>query len=369
MPPDHDVVVVGSGPAGLSAAGALSRLGVAAVVLERDDEIGARWARRYDRLRLHTARRFSGLAHYPLPKTLPRYVTKDEFAAYLRDYAAHFELDVRPSQEVTAIRPRHGAWAVETTADTWQARVVVVATGKYDRPVLPDWPGRDLYRGPVLHASGYRSGADYRGQDVLVVGLGNTGAEIAADLLESGARRVAVAMRTPPPITRRDIAGVPVQILGIAGSVLPASVGDRLGSALRKIGTGDLSGYGIGPAAWGPFTARRPPVIDVGFLAQLRAGRVDVLPAVDRLTEDAVVLTDGRRERFDAVIAATGYRSSLADLLDLDPAHPDALPAGVHAVGFRETIRGALFEMRRDSLALAQTIAAELRSSRQLLPS
>jgi flavin-dependent dehydrogenase len=110
-------------------------------------------------------------------------------------------------------------------------------------------------------------------------------------------------------------------------------------------------------------------VIDVGFLAQLRAGRVDVLPAVDRLTEDEVVLTDGRRERFDAVIAATGYRSSLADLLDLDPGRPDALPAGVHTIGFRETIRGALFEMRRDSLVLAQTVAAELDASRQPTPS
>ncbi len=160
---------------------------------------------------------------------------------------------------------------------------------------------------------------------------------------------------------------MPVQVLGIAGSVLPAALGDRLGSALRKVGTGDLSGYGIGPAAWGPFTARRPPVIDVGFLAELRAGRIDVLPAVDGLTEDEVVLADGRRERFDTMIAATGYQSVLPDLLDLDSGA--ALPAGVHAIGFRETIRGALFEMRRDSLELAKAVAAEVGARTQPAPS
>ena len=81
MPDDVSVLVVGAGPAGLSAAGALARLGIRATVLERDAEVGVRWAERYDRLRLHTIRRFSGLAHYPLPRELGRYVAKDEFAA------------------------------------------------------------------------------------------------------------------------------------------------------------------------------------------------------------------------------------------------------------------------------------------------
>ena len=96
--PEIKVVVVGAGPAGLSTAGALERLGVRCVVLERDAEIGSRWTNRYSRLRLHTVRRFSGLAHYPLPRELPRYVTKDEFAAYLRDYATRLGLDVHVGQ-------------------------------------------------------------------------------------------------------------------------------------------------------------------------------------------------------------------------------------------------------------------------------
>src|ERR1700693_919476 len=89
------VVVVGAGPAGLSAAAALKKRGLDAVLFDQDDRIGARWLRRYERLHLHTVRRFSGLAHHPMPSRYPRYVSKDLFARYLRDYAEHFGLDVR----------------------------------------------------------------------------------------------------------------------------------------------------------------------------------------------------------------------------------------------------------------------------------
>jgi NADPH-dependent 2,4-dienoyl-CoA reductase/sulfur reductase-like enzyme len=365
MQAEADVLVIGGGPSGLSTAGALARLGVRSVVLEQDREIGARWAGRYDRLRLHTVRRFSGLAHHPLPATLPRYVTKDEFARYLRDYAARLELDVRLGQEVILIRRHDERWVVDTSASSWRAQVVVFATGKHDRPVVPPWPGRDDHRGRLVHSSTYGSGSEYEGQDVLVVGLGNTGAEISADLAQSGARRVAVAVRRPPPITRRDIAGIPIQLLGMAGSLLPASVGDRLASAMRRIAIGDLSRYGLGQAHWEPFSARRPPVIDVGFLRELRGGRIEILPAVERLTEDEVVFADGRQERFDAVIAATGFRSGLSDLLEAglrgdNGGIPASLPAGLHAVGFRESMRGVLFEARRDSIELARVISREL---------
>ena len=343
MPDDVPVIVVGAGPAGLSTAGALARLGIRATVLERDAEVGARWAERYDRLRLHTIRRFSGLAHHPLPRELPRYVAKDEFARYLRDYAVRLGLDVRLDTDVSRIRRDGDGWVVEAPAAAFRAPIVVIATGKYDAPVVPEWPGRETFRGSLVHSSGYRSGADYAGQDVLVAGFGNTGAEIAADLVESGANRVAVSVRTSPPITRRDVVGIPIQLLGMAASVLPPRAADRIASALRRVTIGDLSRYGLGPAEWGPFTARRPPVIDVGFLRQLRARRVEILPAVERLTEREVVFADGRSEPFDAVVAATGFRNALADLVELDgePARapaggaPARLPHGLYVIGLR----------------------------------
>lgn len=370
MPDEAPVIVVGAGPAGLSTAGALARLGIRATVLERDAEVGARWAARYDRLRLHTIRRFSGLAHHPLPRELPRYVTKDEFARYLRDYAVRFGLDVRLDTDVSRIRPEGDGWVVEAPAAVLRAPIVVIATGKYDAPVVPEWPGRETFRGSLVHSSAYRSGAAYVGQDVLVAGFGNTGAEIAADLAESGANRVAVSVRASPPIQRRDVVGIPVQLLGMAASVIPPRAADRIASALRRVAIGDLSRYGLGPAEWGTFTAKRPPMIDVGFLGQLRARRVEIRPAVERLAEREVVFADGRSEPFDAVVAATGYRNALAGIVEIDgePARaptsgaPARLSHQLYVIGFRETVRGDLFETRRDSLALAREISRDLAS-------
>ena len=189
------MIVVGAGPAGLATAACLGRRGLRAVVLERDAELGNRWAGRHDSLRLHTVRRFSGLPHLPLPRSLPRYVGKDDFAVYLREYAERLELDVRLGVEVRAIR---SGSEVETDGGVWRSSAVVIATGRHDLPVVPDWPSRERYRGRLLHSSEFRSGAGYRGQRVLVVGLGNSGADLALDLAGHGAR-VSVAVRPGSP--------------------------------------------------------------------------------------------------------------------------------------------------------------------------
>ena len=365
------VVIVGAGAAGLSAGGALKRLGLEPTILDKDDRVGGSWARRYERLHLHTVKRFSGLAHHPISRSYPRYMHKDQFAGYLEQYAEALELRVELSRPVRTVRAgEDGLWeTVSAEGERWLAPVVIIATGRYNEPVVPRWPGLDDYAGRVVHSRDYVSGRDFAGQDVLVVGIGNSGAEIAADLVEQGASRVAIAVRTSPPIMPRDLFGlVPVQLLGIALTPVPVPrLLDRAGSLARRVAIGDLSRYGLGKAEWGPFTARRPAVIDVGFLKELKSLKIDVRPAPDRFTDNGVVFADGREETFGAVIAATGFDSGLGQLLEV----PDAVEdnggprfrsgrptphAGLYFMGFDETTRGVLFEAKRDSLRLARAV-------------
>jgi cation diffusion facilitator CzcD-associated flavoprotein CzcO len=365
------VVIVGAGAAGLSAGGALKRLGIEPTILDKDDRIGGSWARRYERLHLHTVRRFSGLAHHPIPRSYPRYVPKDQFADYLEQYAEALQLHVELGSPVRTVRTgEDGLWEIVSEKEERRlAPVVIIATGNYHEPVVPRWPGLEDYGGRVVHSHDYASGRDFAGEDVLVVGIGNSGAEIAADLVEQGASRVAIAVRTSPPIMPRDLFGlVPVQMLGLALTPVPApALIDRAGALTRRVATGDLSPYGLGKAEWGPFTARRPPVIDVGFLKELKRRKIEVLPSPERFKADGVVFADGRKESFAAVIAATGYDSGLRRLLDVPGAlKHDGRPrfrsgrptphAGLYFIGFDETTRGVLFEAKRDSLRLARAV-------------
>jgi putative flavoprotein involved in K+ transport len=365
--PRTDVVIVGGGASGLAAGGALAQREIRAVILDRDDEIGGSWARRYERLHLHTVRRFSGLPGLEIPRDHGRYVSKDHYAAYLSNYARRFGLDLRMGHDVTSIRP---AWSVESDAAKWQSRVVVVATGKYARKRLPQWPGLDQFGGPVVHSVDYRTGRDFAGMRVLVVGAGNSGSEIAADLSEQGAAHVAIAIRTPPPITSREVLGVPVQVWGIALSRVPPRLVEPVATRLRKVATRDLPQYGIGEAGWSPLIARKPPVIDVGFLRELRARRIHVRPALTRLTAGRAVFADETEEPFDAIVAATGFTTGLEQLL-ADPSVLDeqGLPRemrpgdapGLYFMGYVETVRGQLFEANREAKRLAELVEVYLR--------
>jgi putative flavoprotein involved in K+ transport len=372
------VVIVGAGAAGLSTAAALARRGVDALVLDRSDRIGGSWASRYERLHLHTIRRFSGLAHHGIPSRYPRYLSKDEYATYLGEYAGRFGLRVALGNEVTAICPASGgshAWEIQTSRSTVGAQVVIVATGHYAEPSIPAWEGIDEYEGRLIHSAAYRSGREFAGSRVLVVGLGNSGAEIATDLVEQGATSVSVAVRTPPPIVTREMFGVvPVQLFGIALMPLglPRMV-DRIGARLRKHAVGDLRPYGIGDAAWGPFTARRPAVIDVGFLEVLKRGQVTVRPALARLTRGGVEFADGSSGEFEVVVVATGFGTGLETILrdvpdvvsesgqPLARSGESSAASGLYFIGFDETIRGHLFEARRESRRLARHVARLLR--------
>lgn len=374
--PDHKIIIVGGGAAGLTTAGALKYLGLDSVILDKDTEVGGTWARRYARLHLHSVRSYSGLAHYPLPRTWPKWVPKDRFVLYLKAYAAHFHLNWIGNTIVRRVRQdAEGGWLIETNQDVWRSKIAVIAAGHYGTPVVPDWPGRDDYSGQLLHSIDYRTGRAFAGKRVLVVGSGNSGTEIACDLAEQGAAFVANSIRTPPPVAPREFLGTPVQVFGITMSALPSSIADRISEVIARIAIGDLSPYEVRPAAWQPFSASKVPIIDVGWVKEVKKGSVQLRPGVARLTATGVIYDDGQAEDFEVIVAATGFKTGLPDLVDVPglldergyPRVPSGQPTsarGLYFMGYTESVRGHLYEANRDSRRLAKILQRELQSRR-----
>ncbi|MFJ1882792.1 MULTISPECIES: flavin-containing monooxygenase [unclassified Streptomyces] len=372
---DRPVYVIGGGPGGLAAAAALRELGVRAVVLEKSGNVGASWRRHYDRLHLHTTRRRSALPGLAMPRRFGRWVSRDDVVRYLDKYAEHHELEVVTGVEVSRIdrAPDGRSWQLTATGGrVLTGRAVVVATGFNHTPRIPDWPGRDTFTGDLVHACDYRNPAPYAGKDVLVVGIGNTGAELAVDLVEGGAARVRIAVRTVPHIVRRSTAGWPAQLTGILVRRLPVRLVDRAGRLMARIAVPDLAAQGLPRPDTGLYSRVKDgaiPVQDVGLIDAVKRGRVVPVAAVESFDGDAVVLAGGERITPDAVIAATGYRRSLEGLVGhlgvLDArgrpvVHGARTPKqapGLYFTGFTNPISGMLRELALDARKIAKKAA------------
>ncbi|MGW6744228.1 flavin-containing monooxygenase [Streptomyces sp. NPDC055025] len=371
---DRPVYVIGGGPGGLAVAAVLRERGVRAVVLEKSDAVGASWRGHYDRLRLHTTRRHSALPGLRMPRSFGRWVARADVVRYLEKYAEFHRLEIVTGVEVTRVErsPDGSGWLLRATGGReLTGRAVVVATGYNHTPKVPSWPGRETYDGELLHASAYRNAEPYAGKDVLVVGVGNTGAEIAVDLVEGGAARVRLAVRTVPHIVRRSTAGWPAQSTGILVRRLPAPLVDRASWVLARIAVPDLSSHGLPRPDTGLYTRVREgaiPVQDVGLIDAVRAGRVEPVAAVESFERNEVVLADGTRISPDVVIAATGYERALEPLLGtLDVLSPTGRPLthgprtpahapGLYFTGFTNPISGMLRELSRDAHRIAKSL-------------
>ncbi len=371
----RETVIVGAGSAGLATAALLRREGLNPLVLEAGPEPGAAWRGRYDRLQLHTPRLLSGLPGMRIPRRFGRWVARDDLIEYLHRYAEQHELDLRTGTQVERIERDDDAWRLETSQGPLRAEAVIVATGYNGAPFVPDWPGREGFTGELIHSSQYMSPAPYRGRDVLVVGAGNSGAEIAHDVRDGGALRSRLSVRTPPQIVRRATAGVPAQLIGMAIKRVPPHWVDPISKTQRKLSIPDLSAQGLPRPEHGIRTAfiatGTTPILDVGIVDAVRNGRVEVVAAVEGFDGAEVLLADGSRISPDAVIAATGFRAGLDELVGrLDVLGPRGLPLktdgepvlpGLWFVGFVPTLGG---QLREGSIAAAKVAAGVVAAAR-----
>ncbi|PIA47711.1 hypothetical protein AQUCO_01400361v1 [Aquilegia coerulea] len=312
------VVIVGAGPSGIATSACLKNFSISNIILEREDCCASLWKKKvYDRLKLHLAKEFCHLPHMSLPSDAPVYVPKDQFVSYIDSYVSYFDINPKfhrfvesASYDATSKKWRISAKNSNTSkVEVYVADFLVVATGENSERFIPNFPGQESFVGEIIHSSQYKSGSVYRNKNVLVVGSGNSGMEIAYDLFYHGAC-TSIVVKSPFHVLTKEMVRLGMQLL----KCIPIGWVDSLITKIANLWYGDLSEYGIPRPAQGPFllkvTTGKSPVLDVGTVHAITKGGIKVLPAVSSIKEKSVVFANGEAHQFDAIISATGYRST-----------------------------------------------------------
>lgn len=294
----RDVIVIGGGQAGLAVGYYLRRTRLSWTILDAQDRPGGAWPRAWDSLRLFSPARFSSLPGWLMPGGTDEYPARDEAVDYLARYEARYGFPVERPVHVRSVRRHAGRFLLETDQGEWSADAVVSATGSWARPYVPDVPGREVFRGMQVHSAEYRSPDDFAGGRVLVVGGGNSGAQVLAEL-----SMVA------------DAAWVTLQ----EPTFLPDHVDGRyLFDQATELYRAQKEGRPPPPRASLGDIVMVQPVREARDRGVLRAVRPFV-----RMTEHGVVWPDGREEAVDAIVWCTGFLPALEHLRPLGVVEPD----------------------------------------------
>ncbi|KAL1309809.1 hypothetical protein HN51_052519 [Arachis hypogaea] len=314
------VVIVGAGPAGIATAGCLNRLNIANIVLERDDCNASFFRKRaHDNLKLHLDKKFCSLPHYPIPASLPNFITRVQFLRYIESYVAYFNVNIKYNRTVDSaiLYERSDKWRVvakDTSSGTYETYVsdfLVVATGEYSEGYIPEIEGLEKYEGVYIHSSKYLNGRDTYGKNVLVVGSGNSGMDIANDLSNCGAY-TSIVVRSPVHFFSKETMYAGMSML----KHFEVKTVDKFMVLMSKLMYGNMSKYGLIRPKEGPFAMKikngTTPIIDMGCVKKIKDRQVKVVPAILNIEEAKTVqFTNGQRAQFDMIIFATGYRTNV----------------------------------------------------------
>ncbi|RHW26265.1 NAD(P)/FAD-dependent oxidoreductase [Nocardioides immobilis] len=340
---DPQVIILGGGQGGLTAAAYLELMGVRALVIERNDRVGDVWRKRYDSLVLHDPIWLDQMAFMPYPEAWPVYTPKDKVGDWFDMYAQAMDLNVWTGSEMTGCTYSEDTreWTVEVRRSNGETRTVraphfILATGVFTDPHIPDIEGMHDFEGVVRHTTTHGSGKPWAGKRALVVGTGNSGNDVAKDLADHGAK-VDMLQRTPTyVITQKDglsavhgtaylPSGPGVQVADLMNLATPYPVSIQNAPAIAKIAgerdqkllkdleavgyridDGQESGgmIGLGLRSGGGFC------IDVGSCDYIVDGRIGVVSGeLARFTKTGIELTDGRSYDYDLVVMATGFKN------------------------------------------------------------
>jgi len=354
------VVVIGGGQAGLSVGYCLAQRGLSFVVLEANERVGDSWRKRWDSLRLFTPAKYDGLIGMPFPAPPYSFPTKDEMADYLEAYARHFALPVRTGVKVDRLWRQDGRYIVDTALTRFEADHVVVAMATYQAPRLPDF-ARTLDAGIVqIHSGQYKNPSQLRPGDVLIVGAGNSGADIALE----------VARSHPTWLSGRHPGNVPFRIeRRIARVIMPI----LFRGLFHRVLTVDTP---MGRRARAKMISKGGPLIRVKP-ADLTAAGVERTPRVAGVRDGKPLLEDGRVLDVTNIIWCTGFHPGLSWVNlptplygeDGEPVHergivpgePGFYYVGLHFLySFSSTM---IHGVARDAERIADTILTRVRAA------
>ena len=286
----YDVVVIGGGQAALATAYFLKRAGTSFVLLDAEDGPGGAWRHAWRSLRLFSPATWSSIAGRPMPHASSDYPGRDDVIAYLEDYERHYRIPVERPVWVESVTDEGGALSIRSATREWRARAVVSATGTWRAPFVPPYSGREEYEGEQLHSAHYVDPTRFAGKRVLVVGGGNSGAQILAEV-----SRVAIAtwVTLQPPTFLAD---------DVDGRVLFARATERW-KARQEGRVVDAPVGGLGD------------IVMVSPVKEARSrGVLNAVPPFERFTSTGVVWANGTEEAIDAVIWCTGFKPALDHL-------------------------------------------------------
>lgn len=311
MGTDVDVTVIGAGQAGIAVGFYLDRLrhraerhGARPLVVRMVDgqsQPGGAWRHTWPSLRLFSAARHSSLPGWPMPEDSSLSPAAEHVLDYLRRYEGRYALDVERPVRVNRVKKNHDGFSLETDTARWTSRVVICATGTWGRPLWPMVPGITRFGRDQIHSADYRGPEQFAGKHVLVVGAGNSAAQIVADL--AGTATVTWSTRREPRYLPDDIDG----------------------AKLFELATAYASSAGTAHSA--PPIASLGDIVVVPAVAAARAaGHMRANPMVTKLSFGVAHWADGSRKSFDATIWCTGFRPDLPFLRGMPLHFTDGTP-------------------------------------------
>jgi cation diffusion facilitator CzcD-associated flavoprotein CzcO len=369
-----ETLVVGASISGLALASSLQKQNIGYIIIEKQSQVAAPWRNHYDRLHLHTNKRISNLPYKKFGRTIPKYPTRQQVVDYLEDYQKEFDIKPLFNTEAKLIKKENGYWIIETTNGTFKSEFVIMATGAFGKPKPVNFRGMETFTGRIMHSYGYKTGKDFKGQKVLVVGFGNSACEIAIDLYEQGAIP-SMSVRSPVNIIPRDILGIPVLELSLLMSHLPPRVADAINAPLIRLLFGDITKLGLKKMPYGPFEEiqrdRSIPVLDIGIIKHIRKGHIHIYGGIDHIEGKKIYFSERVQEDFDAIVAGIGYYRDYAEIIDVDKTRFEDLNLsvsrqkyfgkdGLYFCGFWVGPTGQIREIASDAQKIAGDIAKKL---------